>query len=243
MADTSKQSALAFSADPSQPTFNFSGHTIRIIVRDSEPWFVAKDVMAALGYSGHSAPAKVCEHIPEEWKGVNPIHTLGGQQKLLCLSEPGLYFFLGRSDKQTALPFQKWVYGEVLPSIRKTGGYEQPRQLPIIDPRNLLMSGQCALQTTMPQQVQEAINRKALGLAMEAFELCREHLTRRVAYEAECGSPKAVNLPEALQVVERGGLADALAHQFHSRLGHIIGSMEGHMRLTQAYLSEAKSFQ
>ena len=126
MADTSKQSALAFSADPSQPTFNFSGHPIRIIVRDGEPWFVAKDVMAALAYSGHSAPAKVCEHIPEEWKGVNPIHTLGGQQKLLCLSEPGLYFFLGRSDKQTALPFQKWVYGEVLPSIRKTGGYAKP---------------------------------------------------------------------------------------------------------------------
>lgn len=123
MADTSKQSALAFSADPFQSTFSFGDHAIRVIVRDGEPWFVAKDVMAALGYSGHSAPAKVCEHIPEEWKGVNPIHTPGGQQKLLSLSEPGLYFFLGRSDKQTALPFQKWVYGEVLPSIRKTGGY------------------------------------------------------------------------------------------------------------------------
>ena len=38
-------------------------------------------------------------------------------------SEQGLYFFLGRSDKPTALPFQKWLAGDVLPSIRKTGGY------------------------------------------------------------------------------------------------------------------------
>lgn len=106
--------------------FYFGTHAVRIIVRDGEPWFVAKDVMAALDYSGHSAPAKVCEHIPVEWKGVNPIHTPGGEQKMLCLSEPGLYFFLGRSDKPAALPFQKWVYGEVLPSIRKTGRYEKP---------------------------------------------------------------------------------------------------------------------
>lgn len=109
-----------------QPMFSFGDHTIRVVIRDGEPWFVSKDVMAALEYSGHSAPAKVCEHIPEEWKGVNPIHTLGGEQKMLCLSEPGLYFFLGRSDKPKALPFQKWVYGEVLPTIRKTGRYEAP---------------------------------------------------------------------------------------------------------------------
>ena len=43
-----------------------------------------------------------------------------------CLSEPGLYFFLGRSDKPKALPFQKWVAGEVIPTIRKTGEYKMP---------------------------------------------------------------------------------------------------------------------
>jgi len=46
---------------------------------------------------------------------------------MLCLSEPGLYFFLGRSDKEAALPFQKWVAGEVIPSIRKTGYYAVPQ--------------------------------------------------------------------------------------------------------------------
>jgi prophage antirepressor-like protein len=43
-----------------------------------------------------------------------------------AISEQGLYFFLGRSDKPAALPFQKWLAGEVLPSIRKTGSYAVP---------------------------------------------------------------------------------------------------------------------
>jgi hypothetical protein len=71
-----------------------------------------------------------------EWKGVNPIHTLGGIQEVLCLSEPGLYFFLNRSDKLNALPFQKWLAGEVLPSIRKTGSYQlsdTSHDLPVIE--------------------------------------------------------------------------------------------------------------
>ena len=51
------------------------------------------------------------------------IHTLGGEQELLCLSEQGVYFFLGRSDKKKALPYQMWIAGDVVPSIRKTGNY------------------------------------------------------------------------------------------------------------------------
>jgi len=50
---------------------------------------------------------------------------------MAVLAEQGLYFFLGRSDKPAALPFQKWIAGEVLPSIRKTGEYraQAPQQL------------------------------------------------------------------------------------------------------------------
>jgi len=58
-----------------------------------------------------------------QWRGQHPIPTLGGAQKLWCLSEQGLYFFLGRSDKEKALPLQMWTSGIVLPAIRKDGGY------------------------------------------------------------------------------------------------------------------------
>ena len=103
--------------------FDFQTNAVRTIAENGEIWFVAKDVLTALDYSESSNPAKVTQNIPEEWKGVKLIHTLGGKQKLLMISEQGLYFFLGRSDKPKALPFQKWLAGEVLPSIRKTGGY------------------------------------------------------------------------------------------------------------------------
>jgi prophage antirepressor-like protein len=120
MADTTTptpgNAALAFHFSPS--------FDVRAILRDGEPWFVAKDVLAALDYSGASNASRVIAHVPEEWRGVNPIHTPSGEQQMAVLSEQGLYFFLGRSDKPKALPFQKWLAGTVLPAIRKTGRYE-----------------------------------------------------------------------------------------------------------------------
>jgi prophage antirepressor-like protein len=104
--------------------FSFEEKNIRIVVVDGEPWFVAKDVASALEYPESSSPARLFAHVPDEWKGVNPIHTLGGIQRMLCLSEQGLYFFLGRSDKPKAVPFQKKVAGDVLPQIRRTGKYD-----------------------------------------------------------------------------------------------------------------------
>ena len=88
------------------------------------PWFCAQDIAEALGYSEGSKPSRLFNAVPEEWKGVKPFHTLGGVQDILTLSEHGLYFFLGRSDKPKALPYQKWVAGEVVPAIRKTGEYK-----------------------------------------------------------------------------------------------------------------------
>jgi prophage antirepressor-like protein len=104
--------------------------TVRVVEQNGEPWFVAKDVLAALGYASDYNPSRATQNIPEEWKGVQPIHTPGGTQEMLVISEQGLYFFLGRSDKPKALPYQKWIAGEVVPSIRKTGqygGYSLPR--------------------------------------------------------------------------------------------------------------------
>lgn len=105
--------------------FAFGENLVRVVAdANGESWFVAKDVLASLEYSEASNPARMIAHVPDEWRGVNRIHTPSGEQEMLTLSEPGLYFFLGRSDKPKALPFQKWLAGEVVPAIRKTGHYE-----------------------------------------------------------------------------------------------------------------------
>jgi prophage antirepressor-like protein len=104
--------------------FGFEGREVRIIIEKGELWFVAKDVAEALGYEWKRSAT--IGHVPEEWKGAKPISTPGGAQEMLCLSEQGLYFFLGRSDKPKALPLQKLVAGTILPTIQKTGSYTVP---------------------------------------------------------------------------------------------------------------------
>ena len=91
--------------------------------------FVGKDVAKALGYpeSRLTNIPRLFRSVPDEWKGRKPIPTLGGEQEMLVVSEAGLYFFLARSDKPKALPFQKWLAGDVVPSIRRTGSYSSPQ--------------------------------------------------------------------------------------------------------------------
>ena len=68
------------------------------------------------------------QKIPSDWKGMYLINTLGGQQKMITVKEPGLYALIFRSDKPEAVKFQQWVFSEVLPSIRASGRYELPNE-------------------------------------------------------------------------------------------------------------------
>ena len=93
---------------------------IRTAAIDGEPMFCLTDVCKALGLT---QPSKVKERLSE--KGVNSIPTLtsGGRQKLLYITESNLYKTIFQSRKESAERFTEWVTSEVLPSIRKNGGY------------------------------------------------------------------------------------------------------------------------
>jgi len=101
-------------------TFNFESNMIRTITQNNEPWFVLADICKVLDLSTAS---KVADRLDNDEKGVSLIHTLGGKQKMTVVSESGLYAVIMRSDKPQAKTFRKWVTSEVLPTIRKTGGY------------------------------------------------------------------------------------------------------------------------
>lgn len=128
--------------------FPATGQGVRIIRgQDGEPWFVAKDIAVALDYAESSNAARLFQTIPDIWKGVKPIHTLGGVQDMLTISEQGLYFFLARSDKPKALPYQMWIAGDVMPSIRRTGTYTVPARVtdPMEHPNETLIIAQAYL--------------------------------------------------------------------------------------------------
>ncbi|MCP5197014.1 MAG: hypothetical protein H6974_09545 [Gammaproteobacteria bacterium] len=147
--------------------FSFESHEVRFIPEGDSFSVVVKDVLLTLEYAEASNPARVIAHVPEEWKGVNPIHTPGGIQEMLTLTEQGFYFFVNRSDKPKALPLQKWVAGEVLPSIRKTGSYA----LPGAQPPNAHLAAQLSelLQGKVLVDVETIGQLTRLVHAMEAF--------------------------------------------------------------------------
>ena len=109
--------------------FNNDEFSIRTINEDGEIWFVARDIAKALDYSMSGSIQSMFEKVPEMWRGSKRIATTSDKpnarqyQDMLCLSEQGLYFFLGRSDKPKAIPYQIWIANDVVPSIRRTGNY------------------------------------------------------------------------------------------------------------------------
>lgn len=100
--------------------FAYGETIIRVVGSPVDPRFVAIDICRALGIG---QATRAVENFDETEKGMNLVHTPGGIQEMLVVTEPGLYRLIFRSDKPAAKPFQDWVFREVLPSIRLTGGY------------------------------------------------------------------------------------------------------------------------
>lgn len=95
--------------------------SIRTVEVKNEPWFVGKDVAQALGYSQTSKAVR--EHVKDNHKGMSVLDTPGGKQETTIIDEAGVYSLVMRSKLPKAEQFQEWVTSEVLPAIRKTGGY------------------------------------------------------------------------------------------------------------------------
>lgn len=95
--------------------------TIRTLSINNEPWFVGKDVAEKLGYERKADAIR--NHVDLEDKGVDKIQTPGGKQNMTIINESGLYSLILSSKLESAKRFKRWVTSEVLPSIRKSGGY------------------------------------------------------------------------------------------------------------------------
>lgn len=94
---------------------------VRTVTIDNEPWFVGKDVAAALGYS--NTRDAISKHVHEDDKGVAKCDTPSGKQEMTVINESGLYTLIFGSKLESAKRFKHWVTSEILPSIRKHGGY------------------------------------------------------------------------------------------------------------------------
>lgn len=120
---------------------------VRTVTIDNEPWFVGKDVATALGYE--RATKAIQDHVNEEDKDEIPIQdSIGRMQKTPIINESGLYALIFGSKLESAKRFKHWVTSEVLPTIRKTGGY----QMQIPQGKELLALAVLEAQKTIEEQ-------------------------------------------------------------------------------------------
>ena len=102
--------------------FDFKGAALRTLTDEAgEPWFVLKDCMSILDLGNPTETVKMFDK--DEFSTTEVIDSIGRRQQTYIISEPGLYRLVMKSRKPEAKEFQRWVTHEVLPSIRRTGGY------------------------------------------------------------------------------------------------------------------------
>lgn len=142
---------------------------VRTAIVDNEPMFCLADVCKALEISN---PSKVAQRLDEDERTKL---ELGRQGETNFITESGLYAVILRSDKPNAKKFRKWVTSEVLPSIRKTGGYNKPlttaEQIKLLAQGNTELSERMdRLENDMPlygceiDEIQSHVKRKAVNI-------------------------------------------------------------------------------
>lgn len=107
--------------------FSFESHEVRTILDGENLYWVGKDVCLALGYANPSDAIKQhCKGVAKRY----PLLTTGGKQDVRALDEPDVLRLIVSSNLPEAQRFERWVFEEVLPSIRKTGNYTAPKAAP-----------------------------------------------------------------------------------------------------------------
>jgi len=152
--------------------FLFEGFAVRTVQTSGQLWFVAADVCSILDLGNISM---ACGRLDDDEKGISSVDTLfGGSQEMLTVNESGLYSLILTSRKPKAKSFKRWVTGEVLPTIRKTGGY----------------GAQSAPAFTLPDFTNPAAAARAWADAIEATQAATIERDHAIATKAHIGSKR-----------------------------------------------------
>ena len=139
--------------------FKYNSAEVRTVIINGELWFIGKDVSDILGYT--NSRKALHDHVDSEDKGVTKCYTLGGSQNLSIINESGLYSLILSSKLPQAKEFKRWVTSEVLPAIKRTGGYipvgEADSEIEILSKAMMIANRTIAEQETRLGQL-ESVN-------------------------------------------------------------------------------------
>lgn len=196
-------------------SFSNVDFNVRVVMRDDTPWFVAKDVASCIEHKDVSTMCKLCRDKDKVVVRANDLTSAGltdvKNREYTLISESGLYRILAKCNLPKCEPFETYVFDEVLPSIRKTGGYSVAQKFPIPETFEdaLILAGQQMklakeqerLRLQAEAERDEAIKTKTLyqeGLAAEMSGRVGGLTKANLALKAENESLK--------DAVGRGGL-------------------------------------
>ena len=144
-------------------TFGFEGQNVRIVTIEGEPWFVARDVAVTLGYA---EPTNAVRQHAKGGAVHTPLQTAGGVQQTRILSEPDVLRLVMNSRLPSAERFERWVFEEVLPSIRRTGSYWVAEKSPM----EIIADQHKAVAYLLEANEQQAVAITALTPRAEAWD-------------------------------------------------------------------------
>ena len=167
--------------------FNFKGTNVRVITEDDgTPWFVGKDVCDLLGYTNSSkAMGDHCKGVTKRY----PLQTAGGVQELRVLSEGDTLRLIVNSTMPAAQEFEAWVFDDVLPTIRKTGGYQRP-----MTPGEQLLAQAQAVINIEHQQAEQQVALERIETRVANVEQVRYLDSRPAGFESMTTIRERINL-------------------------------------------------
>ena len=225
---------------PSVPALSFHDQKFTITRRDGQPWLRVSQIGRALGYAKPDAHMtrlylKHAAEFTDSMTALVKLKTKGGEQEVRIFSLRGAHLLGMFARTERAAEFRRWVL-DILDA--DTGAEAQRRAKPganqlTVQPvpqaraginlRTVMMDGNSAPTVPLTPDLQAAINRKAWAMAHDAFELCREHLARRVAYRCEFGHPeRLLNEERARAIVSETTLDMALTPRYHNQLAALL---------------------
>lgn len=150
--------------------FDFKGAALRTLTDEAgEPWFVLKDCMSILDLGNPTETVKMFDK--DEFSTTEVIDSIGRRQQTYIISEPGLYRLVMKSRKPEAKEFQRWVTHEVLPSIRKHGGYMAGQER--MTPEQMALASMRWLQSKVDEQAKQLKAQEGKVLFANAVETAR----------------------------------------------------------------------
>lgn len=192
---------------------------VRTVVIDNEPWFVGRDIARALGYKDTADAIKT--HVDTDDKLTRRFADSGQRREMIIISESGLYSLIFGSQLQSAKKFKRWVTSEVLPSIRKNGGY--------ISGQETMTDDELLEKALLVAQKKIAERDKVI---FEQNSKIQELSPKGAYFDAICDSRLLTNFRDAAKEL---GMSQTQFTGYLKSNGYVYATSKGELRPTEPY--------